>query len=286
MPADTSLEPTYPLVRSEQEYARLRRQAAFLGGTTERLFRAAGLGPGMRVLDVGCGAGDVALLAAGLVGPQGEVVGVDIDRAALDVARARARSLRLSNISFVEGDARTVDVDGTFDAAVGRLVLMYAKDPAAVVRRIAERIRPGGIVAVQELDLDPAIASRSLPGGALWDRIGHLLLNTFVGAGMHMRMGRQLFTVFLDAGLPGPQMCDEALVGGGPDFGGYEWIADVVRGVSPLMAKLGIADVDRLELSTLADRLRDETVATRGVVWTPALVGAYARKPPVATTSA
>jgi SAM-dependent methyltransferase len=83
----------------------LSRQAAFLGGTTERLFRAAGLEPGMRVLDVGSGAGDVALLAAEFVGPEGEVVGVDVDGAALKVARGRAHALGLRNVSFVEGDA-------------------------------------------------------------------------------------------------------------------------------------------------------------------------------------
>jgi 2-polyprenyl-3-methyl-5-hydroxy-6-metoxy-1,4-benzoquinol methylase len=84
--------PTYPLTRSAGEYERLRRQAGFLGGTTDRLFRAAGIESGMRVLDVGCGAGDVALLAAGLVGSGGEVVGVDTDRSALEVARGRAVS--------------------------------------------------------------------------------------------------------------------------------------------------------------------------------------------------
>ena len=61
-------DPAYALARCDEEYDRLSRQAAFLRGTTERLFRVAGLAPGMRVLDVGSGAGDVALLAAELVG--------------------------------------------------------------------------------------------------------------------------------------------------------------------------------------------------------------------------
>jgi SAM-dependent methyltransferase len=270
--------PTYPLTRSAGEYERLRRQAGFLGGTTDRLFRAAGIESGMRVLDVGCGAGDVALLAAGLVGSGGEVVGVDTDRSALEVARGRAQSFGLANVRFIEGDAGTAEPDGTFDAAVGRLVLMYCKDPAEAVRQVAAHVRPGGVVAFQELDLDPAIRSRSLPEDTLWDEIGRLLIDTFALGGMHMRMGRQLFTTFVDAGLPAPEMRDETLVGGGPDFGGYRWIADIVRGVSPLMTKLGIADADRLEVDTLADRLRADAVANRGVVWTPAFVGAHARK--------
>lgn len=82
-------DPGYALPRAREEYDRLGRQAAFLGGTTERLFRAAGIGPSMRVLDVGSGAGDVALLAAELVGPGGSVIGVDVDDAARAVVRGR-----------------------------------------------------------------------------------------------------------------------------------------------------------------------------------------------------
>src|SRR3954465_11482779 len=106
--------PAYALRRSQEEYQRLGEQAAFLGATTERLFRAAGLGPGMRILDVGSGAGDVAFLAADLVGPTGQVVGVDVDAAAVEAARGRAAALGLSHVRFVQGDARTADLDEGF----------------------------------------------------------------------------------------------------------------------------------------------------------------------------
>jgi SAM-dependent methyltransferase len=258
---------------------RLGRQAAFVGGTTERLFGAAGLEPGMRVLEVGSGAGDVALLAAELVGPEGEVVGVDVDAAALETARGRAQSLGLGNVRFVEGDARTAELEGGFDAAVGRLVLMYWRDPTEALRRIAAHVRPGGVVVFQELDLDPAVGSRSLPEQTLWNETGQLVIETFTRAGMQVRMGRQLFAAFLAAGLPAPNMRDEALVGGGPDFGGYAWLAGVAGSLAPLMAKFAIADVDQLGLETLTDRIRDDAVAAGAVVWTPSFVGAYARRP-------
>jgi len=272
-------DPAYALVRSRDEYERLQRQANFLRGTTERLFRAAGLERGMRVLDVGSGAGDVALLTAELVGSEGAVVGVDVDRAALEIARGRAQSLGLTNVNFVEGDARTAELADDFDAAVGRLVLMYWADPTEALCRIVAHVRPGGVVAFQELDLNPSIDSRSLPKETLWNETGHLVVETFTRAGVHVRMGRQLFAAFLAAGLPAPAMNDESLVGGGPDFGGYAWLAGVARSLSPLMAKLAIADVDRLALETLGDRIRDDAVARRAVVWTPSFVGAYARTP-------
>jgi SAM-dependent methyltransferase len=278
-PVDARSDPAYALGRSEEEYQRLSEQAAFLGGTTERLFRAAGLGRRMRVLDVGSGAGDVALMAAELVGPGGEVVGVESDPAALETARGRVQGLGLSNVTFVEGDARTVDLDGGFDAVVGRLVLMYMADPVDALRRLVTWVRPGGVVTFQEFDFNPTISSLSLPDETLWNQTGRLVTETFARAGTQMRMGRRLFGAFLGAGLAAPAMRDESVIGGGREFGGYEWLAGVTGSLAPLMTKLGIADTSDLGLETLADRLRDDAVAGDAVVWTPSLVGAHARTP-------
>ena len=167
-------DPAYVFERSSDEYMRLTRQAALTEAMTDRLFRDAGITPGMRVLDVGSGVGDVALLAARLVGPHGSVVGIDIDGAALQVARARAGTLGLQNLTFNEGDVRSAETGAHFDAAVGRLVLGYLADPAEALRAIAERVHPSGIVAFQELDLDPGVPSRSFPEGTLWDQTGRL----------------------------------------------------------------------------------------------------------------
>jgi SAM-dependent methyltransferase len=267
----------YALERSREEYERLTRQAALFREMTQRFFQAAGLAPGMRVLDVGTGAGDVAFLAAELVGPEGGVVGVDVDGAALVTARARAELLGMRNVRFVEGDATTATHGDDFDAAVGRLVLMYLQDPAQALSAIAARVRSGGPIAFQELDLDPGIDARSFPGGTLWDETGQLVIKTFVRAGAHVRMGRQLHGAFLAAGLAAPAMCEEALVGGGPDFAAYAWLAGVVDSLAPLMQRHGIATAEELGLDTLAERIRDDAVAGRAVVWTPPLIGAYAR---------
>ena len=95
-----------------------------------------------------------------------------------------------------------------------------------------------------------------------------------------MRMGRRLFGAFLGAGLAAPAMRDESVVGGGRDFGGYEWLAGVVGSLAPLMTKFGIVDTSDLGLETLADRLRDDAVAGEAVVWTPSLVGAHHARTP------
>jgi 2-polyprenyl-3-methyl-5-hydroxy-6-metoxy-1,4-benzoquinol methylase len=80
----------YALGYSEREFRRLRFQGEFFRDVTEDVFRRAGLGPGMRVLDIGCGVGDVSLLAAEMVGPSGEILGLDRSPEAIAVARSRA----------------------------------------------------------------------------------------------------------------------------------------------------------------------------------------------------
>ena len=110
----TGLE-EYALGHSERELDRLSMQAHAFDPFTRQLFRDAGLSSGMRVLDVGCGSGDVAFLAAQLVGPTGSVIGVDRTPAAISRARTRAESKRISNVQFVEGDPTQMKFDNDFD---------------------------------------------------------------------------------------------------------------------------------------------------------------------------
>ena len=102
MTTDTSgtKPPAYLMGRSEAETRRLIAQHQLYSRFTRRLLEDAGIAEGMKVLDVGSGAGDVALLAAELVGPTGSVVGVDQDAGVLDTARARAEASGRTNVSF------------------------------------------------------------------------------------------------------------------------------------------------------------------------------------------
>ena len=107
----------YDLGHAAAELERLKVQAAVMAPITRRLFEEAGIGPGMRVLDIGSGAGDVAILLADLVGPTGEVVGSDRAPEAVKVARARIEALGLGNVTFREGDPGEM----AFDQTVRRL---------------------------------------------------------------------------------------------------------------------------------------------------------------------
>jgi ubiquinone/menaquinone biosynthesis C-methylase UbiE len=114
---------TYLFGHSADETDRLLRQARLFGPYTRRLLEDAGIAPGMKVLDVGSGAGDVSLLLADMVGMSGTVMGVDINAELLETARARADAAGLRNVTFTVGDAASAALAEDFDAVVGRCVL-------------------------------------------------------------------------------------------------------------------------------------------------------------------
>lgn len=272
--APTTAPDAYVLGRSVTETKRLAFQGDFQSEFTRQLFDAAGIGPGMRVLDVGSGAGDVALLAADMVGPEGAVVGIDVNPAILATARARVEAAGRSNVTFVEGDVGAAAPDGPFDAVVGRLVLMYLRDVEATLRSLARRVRPGGVIAFQEFSFGPESMAQ-FPPSPLWQHVWGWLRSTFLRAGVDEWMGYRLHQLYVSAGLPAPRMQAASAVGGGPDWGGYRYAELTVRSMLPRITAFGIATAEEVDVDTLAVRLRDETLRHGGVVKTPDLVGAW-----------
>ncbi len=139
----------------EDEVARLEAQGRVLDPPTRMIFAEAGIRPGMRVLDLGCGAGDATFVAADLVGPGGSVVGLDHSPEALARARLRAGRRGLAQVEFIEADIHHPAPGGPFDAIVERAALWRDPDPAAVLRRQATALRPGGLVVPIEPDVSP-----------------------------------------------------------------------------------------------------------------------------------
>ena len=275
MEAPAGRQSFYALGHSEQELQRLSHQGQVFGPFTRQLFEEAGVSQGMRVLDVGCGTGDVAFLAADLVGPSGEVVGVDRERTAVDWANARAHSRGTRNVKFVEGDPAEMEFDQEFDAIVGRLVLMYYPDPVDTVRKLMRHVRPGGLIVFQEIDLANAC---SMPVAPLFERSMTWIKQTLSGTGARIQMGLELYPVFVAAGLPGPSMRIDAVIGGGPQCPLFEVVAELIQSLLPAMEKLKIASAAEVGISTLAQRMRDEVVALKGVVVSGGFIGSWSRK--------
>ncbi len=265
----------YHLGHSDTEHQRLIRQARRLAPITKRFFLDAGIGPGQTVLDIGSGVGDVAMIAAAIVGPRGTVVGIERDAKAIERARMRATEAGFANIEFFQSDIDDYSTDASFDAAVGRYILQFLPDPVATLHSVAVRVRSGGIIAFQEGSWAPLLAlSRHLP---LWYAAISLLYEVGTRAGANLEMGPGLHAAFQDAGLPAPRMHLEMTLG--DDLDATRWASDVVRSVQPELERFDLHYESLGDLSTLQERLHDEVTASRSVVPWIGLVGAWARKP-------
>lgn len=280
----------YALGHSSRELDRLSFQGTVLAPYTRAFFKEAGLKPGMRVLDVGSGSGDVSFLAAELVGPKGCVLGVD--RSPEAVERARTRAIRckiqgedgltrmsataISNVAFAVGDPASMHFDRPFDAIIGRFVLMYQDNPPASLRNMTRNLREGGLVAFQELD---STACRSWPAGPVFGEAARWLAEALRGSGARPELGLEIHSLFLDCALPAPKMRIDAVVSGEADSPVYKLVAEAVRTLVPTLEKLNIASAAEVQIDDLADRMREEVVAKRGVAMSYGLVGAWAKKP-------
>jgi SAM-dependent methyltransferase len=266
----------YALGRSKAEAERLQLQHRIYGSATRDLFVAAGIVPGMRVLDVGSGAGDVALLAADLVGPTGEVVGVEVAPETIAIAERRVAEAGLANVRFVRADLRDLRLDEPpFDAIVGRWVLMYQPDPAGLLRRLAAYAAPGAVIAFQESDL-LGMAPAPVPT-PVHDHLRQLMLPSSELGGPEQRMGPKLYGAFVAAGLPAPSVRIDTPVGGGPDWPGYGYIAATAGSLLPMLTAIGAVPEGAIDIDTLEDRLRDEVVSQHGVQPLVPLYGAATR---------
>ncbi len=264
----------YVLGHSDAELLRLRRQADVYADFTESVLASAGLGSGMSVLDVGCGIGDVSMAAARLVGPKGRVHGIDRSADALDVARTRAAMDGLDQIAFEQADLADAD-DRRYDAVIGRFILLHQADPDGVLRSLAGRVRPGGVIAFIEMDLGTAAVVPPMP---LFDQALGWIGAVYARDGFHADMGSRLYRAFRAAGLE-PSLAATVRVEGGPDAFACEYIAETVRSMLPRIEALGIADAGTVQAGTLAERIREAAIAGDHCFFYPRMVGAYTRVP-------
>lgn len=273
MSKDTQTPAGYLFAQATDETRRLKRQAEFLSRFTHFLLDSAGITSGMKVLDVGTGIGDVAFLVAEQVGPQGTVTGVDMNPAMIDVARQRAKAAGITNVEFLQGDVSQMALSDQFDAVVGRAILMYIKDRAALLRRLSQQLRPGGIIAFQELDL--TLAGTTLPHAPVYGQAGQRIKEVFGHAGLDTQ-GMNLFRLFLEAGLSAPEM-DLITTVGGPDWAGHEHLTDVTSALLPLMIQWGVATEEEVQVKTLEQRLREEAARLQSVSMSLGLMNVWTR---------
>lgn len=265
----------YALGYTNLEHERLIRQAARIAPYTERLFRESGIGPGQRVLDLGSGVGDVSMLLARIVGPSGQIVGIERDAYSIARATARMAESGLRNISFIQADVNQIVSERPFDAAVGRFILMFLPDPASVLRSLTQLVRPGGIFAFQECIWVPFLAfAARFP---LLSKLLSAIHETFLRAGVNPEMGLALYQIFQQVGLPAPAMHMETPLGSDANL--TSLICDLLTSMRPLIEQHSVSLGALGHLDTLSNRIQAEVMASNTVVSFVPLVGVWARKP-------
>jgi len=243
-------------------------------GFTQQLLQDAGIVPGMKVLDLGCGSGDVTFIVSELTGSSGAVVGIDADQHAIAAAQAQAKSRQCSNVSFIQGNIAELTAQPCeFDAVVGRRVLMYLPGPAEAIRRISQAVRPGGVFVFQESD-STLVPGRTL-AMPLHDRVVGWIWTTVAREGADTHMGFHLPQAMTDAGVVVDHIRAEPIIQG---QGTHHPLHRIVRAMLPRITKHGVASEAEIDIETLEQRLAAERPV--GAVYVSDMAfGAWGHKP-------
>ncbi len=189
---------TYLIRGGLQGRERLRILSQVMQSSGVALLRRAGVGAGASCLDVGCGGGDLACDFARLVGAEGRVVGVDIDETKLSLAQSEALSLGFRNIEFRHLDITKAVVGEKFDFVHARFLLTHLPDPAAALARMAAALKPGGVLVLQDIDMEGQF---SWPASPAMDRYKDLYTRVARCRGGDPFIGRRLPALLAAAGL-------------------------------------------------------------------------------------
>ena len=265
----------YVMGHDDRERRRLLLQASILNPLTEQLFNRAGISAGMSVVDIGCGVGDVSLLAARLVGRQGSVTSVDIDPAALKTLESRASAEGMKNIDCVEADIHGWKPVRRFDAVVGRHILIHSKDPLAILKDCAALLHERGLAAFHEYDF--SVLHRGWPPTPLRDRLMEVF-DQFFARATCSNIGSRLWTLLMEAGFDRPDCRVEYPISGGADSVYYEWIVESFRSLHGRAIALGVIAEGEFDLDTLEQRIREESTAANSCFPAPAMIAAFARR--------
>jgi len=266
----------YVMGHDDRERRRLSLQASIINPLSDQLLKRAGLSAGQRVLDIGCGVGELSMVAARLVGRRGRVTGIDLDDKALAIAATRAREEGLDHVDFTQSDVGAYRTDATYDAVIGRHILIHTVDPRVVVGAVHSLLSAGGVVVFQEFDF--SVVHHAFPEAPLYERCFEVFRALFAKA-THGNMGTRLFPLLVEAGFETPECRVEYPMDGGANSPFYEWVAESFRSILPRAQALGLVGNDEVAgVDSLAERLRQESISRGCCLVGPAMVGCFARK--------
>ena len=193
----------YVIRGGREGYNRLLVLARASWPDTAALFSRAGIRPGMKCADLGCGGGQVTFELARLVAPGGSVTGVDMDEVKLDLARKAAARRDVSNVEFLAGNVSNWDEPDSYDVVYSRFLLQHLSEPVNLLRRMWSAVRTGGLVIVEDADFDGWCCH---PANEGFDFFVRTYAEVVRRRGGDHATGRKLYQYFLEAGIPAPQV--------------------------------------------------------------------------------
>ena len=275
--AGSSRKVEYALGHSDRERERLMRQGAILRPFLEAAFRAANIGPGMRVLDIGSGAGDAALLAAELVGPTGSVVGLDRDAGSVAWASRRVAEAGHTNIQFRATEFNAYSDSRPFDALVGRFILVHLPDPTATLRHLAQLLRSGAKIVFFEPDF--TVPSAVFPSMPDLKNCENWILEALRHSGATLDIGMRLYHIYRGAGFVDASTVVSHLSGCGVSRQMVDFFVETVRSLLQVIERYGIATREEIQIDALGDRM-EAAVRAADPQWVGSrYIAAWARKP-------
>jgi len=181
---------------------RLKTLANATWQSSEVFLKDAGLKAGMHCLDLGCGNGEITLRLSNLVGPQGSITGIDADETCILIAREASKAREIP----VDWKVGTIESDLAFekyDFIYARFLLSHLRNPSVLLERIQSRLKPGGVIAVEDVDF---AGHFSYPACPAFDRYVELYLQTGKQKGADPLIGPRLPVLLSKAGFTQPKM--------------------------------------------------------------------------------
>ncbi|HKA50267.1 MAG TPA: class I SAM-dependent methyltransferase [Candidatus Dormibacteraeota bacterium] len=261
----------YVIRGGREGYDRLRVLAAARRASTLELFQRAGLRPGMRCVDLGCGSGDVTLDLAVLAGPAGSVAGVDMDQAKLEFARAVARERGLANVAFEAADVTEWAGSSEYDFVYCRFLLQHLARPVELLRRMWDAARPGGVLAVEDADLEGLFCDPDNAGFSFCQR---MYAEVLARHGGDPGCARRLVRYFRETGTPVPEVRLLQAVNTGGDAKAMPLLT--LEAIADSIVSAGLATAD--EVTAAIEDLRAFTTRPDTLVSDPRIFQVWARR--------
>ncbi len=184
----------YVLKVGAQAADRLHLLDEIYGPYTREFLIKVGLSANLQILEVGCGTGNTACWLAEQLGEHGNVTGVDISSAQIELARQQASSRKIKNIQFKVLSASDLhELDNQFDLVFSRFLLVHLSEPTKALQAMYERVKPQGILACDEQFL---AAARSYPYSKAFNDSMQLAYKIVRNKGLDYDFGARLYTEF------------------------------------------------------------------------------------------